>query len=214
MATIEPYALSDLSRLAPRLRSLIQHGGIVALPTDTYYGLGGNPFNEAAVDRLFQIKGRADGKPILVLIGNRAQLPLFTNEISSVATLLMDSFWPGPLTILFPAHPSLPRNLTAGTETVGIRLSAYRPLTELLASIGPLTGTSANRSGASPAQTAQQVQQELGGTVDLILDAGATAGALPSTVVDAGDPVRVIREGAVSRQMIQNVLQTRHISLV
>ncbi|MGQ0667796.1 MAG: L-threonylcarbamoyladenylate synthase [Nitrospiraceae bacterium] len=213
MAVFESYSSSDLPRLAQSVSRIVHAGGIVALPTETYYGLGANPFDEQAIDRLLRLKERADGKPILVLIGERAQLVSLASEISPVANLLMDAFWPGPLTILFPAHPSLPHNLTAGTGTVGVRLSSCRPLIELLASCGPLTGTSANRAGGHPAQEAAQVLHELGPAIDLIIDAGPTSGGLPSTVVDAREPVRLIREGAITRQMLQNVLQTRGLSL-
>jgi len=214
MATLEPYALPDLPRLGPSIRSLIERGGLVALPTETFYGLGVNPFDESALHRLLQVKGRTDGKPILVLIGEAAQLPLLTPDLSRIGKLFVELFWPGALTILFPAHPSLPPNLTAGTGVVGVRLSPYLPVTELLKVIGPITGTSANRSGAAPARTAAQVQLEFGPDVDLILDAGETPGGLPSTVIDSREPVRLLREGAVPRQKIQNVLQTHGISLI
>jgi L-threonylcarbamoyladenylate synthase len=213
MATIEIYSSSVFPRLSRSVSQVIHDGGIVAVPTETYYGLGVDPFNEQAVDRLLHLKAREDGKPILVLIGQRAQLLTLVQNIPPMATVLMDAFWPGPLTILFAAHSSLPHNLTAGTGTVGVRLSSCGLLVELLAITGPLTGTSANRAGGPPAQEAIQVQATLGHDVDLIVDAGPTPGGLPSTVVDARGPVRLIREGAVTRQMLQNVLQTREISL-
>ena len=213
MAVIERYSPSDLPRLARSVIQIVGDGGIVAVPTETYYGLGVDPFNQQAVDRLLQLKGRGDGKPILVLIGKRAQLLMLVQNIPPVATVLMDAFWPGPLTILFAAHSSLPHNLTAGTGTVGVRLSSCRALVELLSVAGPLTGTSANRAGGSPAQVAGQVQASLGDDIDLIVDAGPTPGGLPSTVVDARDAVRVVREGAVTRQMLQNVLQKRGVTL-
>lgn len=213
MAAIEPYSHSDLSLLSQRVDAIVRRGGIVAIPTETFYGLGVNPFDEEAVDRLLRVKGRGDGKPILVLIGSLEQLPCVTRIVSPVARILIDAFWPGPLTLLFPALPSLPGNLTAGTGMVGVRLSSCEPLVELLRRIGPLTGTSANRTGRPPAQTARMVEEELGRDVDAIIDAGSTAGGLPSTVIDVRQPIRVIREGAVTRQMIQNVLQTHGISL-
>ena len=213
MADIQRYSPSDFPRLSRAVSQIVHSGGIVAVPTETYYGLGVNPFNELAVDRLLRLKGRPDGKPILVLIGQRAQLSLLVREVSSIATFLMDTFWPGPLTILFAAHSSLPHNLTAGTGTVGVRLSSCRPLVELLAVSGPLTGTSANRAGGLPAQEANQVRTALGQDVDLIVDAGPTPGGLPSTVVDTRDRARLIREGAITRQMLQNVLERRGILL-
>jgi len=213
MALIELYSSSDFPRLSRSVSQIVHDGGIVAVPTETYYGLAVNPFNKQAVDRLLRLKGRTDGKPILVLIGQRAQLSLLVREVSSIATCLMDAFWPGPLTILFAAHSSLPHNLTAGTETVGVRLSSCRPLVDLLAICGPLTGTSANRVGDPPAQEANQVRNALGKDIDLIVDAGPTPGGLPSTVVDARATARVVREGAITRQMLQNVLQRRGMQL-
>lgn len=214
MASIERYSSSDLHALSERARALLQRGGLVAFPTETFYGLGVNPFDEQAVDRLLRVKGREDHKPILVLIGSVAQLSSLVQDVPPVATILIEAFWPGPLTILLPALPSLPHNLTAGTGTVGIRLSSCDPLTALLRLVGPVTGTSANRAGQPPACTAQLVEQELGREIDLILDGGPTAGGPPSTVLDVRRPVRIIREGAVTRQTIENVLETHGISLV
>lgn len=214
MAILEPYVPSELPRLGESVRTIIRNAGLVALPTETFYGLAVNPFDGQAVDRLLRVKVRDLGKPILVLIGLASQLPLLTPDVSPVARLLMEAFWPGPLTILFLAHPLLPPNLTAGTGLVGVRLSSCTPLTELLKVTGPVTGTSANRSGIAPPTTAAQVQREFGREIDLILDAGATPGGLPSTVIDAREPARLIREGAVPRQNIQNVLETQDISLM
>jgi L-threonylcarbamoyladenylate synthase len=214
MATLESYDASDLPRLGRSVRSIIQGRGLVALPTETFYALGADPFDERAVDRLRQAKGRDNNKPVLVLIGDLAQLPLLTQEISPITMLLMDHFWPGALTILVPAHPSLPRNLTSGTSLVGVRLSSCTPLIHLLKLIGPVTGTSANRSGGAPARTAEEVRRTFDREIDLILDAGETPGGPPSTVVESQEPVRIVREGAISRQMIQNVLETRNISLI
>ncbi len=184
------------------------------MPTETYYGLGANPFDAGAVDRLLTIKNREDGKPILVLIGDVGQLPLLVTDMPRIGHLLAEAFWPGALTILLPAHPSLPLNLTAGSGLVGVRLSSCASLTELLKQAGPVTGTSANHSGHPPATTAEQVQQELGREIDMILDAGRTAGGLPSTVVDVREPVRLVREGAIPRQTIRNVLETHGIALI
>ncbi len=213
MAEIAQYIQAERRNLAEQVRRIIQRGGIVAVPTETYYGLGVNPFDAHAVDRLLRVKGRVDGKPILVVIGQRTQLFSVVLTISPAAAMMMEAFWPGPLTILFAAHPSLLPTLTAGTGTIGVRLSSCGPLAALLEHVGPLTGTSANRAGCAPVQTAHEVQQSLGQDIDLIVDAGTTPGGLPSTVVDARETVRLIREGAVTRQMLENVLQTRGMSL-
>lgn len=213
MSKILPYKASESRRLSELIAETVLRGDVVGLPTETYYGLGVNPFDPQAVGRLLRIKGRPDGKPILVLIGARDQLPLLTEMVTPAASVLIDAFWPGPLTVLFPARPSLPANLTAETGTIGVRLTACEPLQRILKQAGPLTGTSANRSGAPPVTTAAAVLDGLGPDIALVLDAGPTPGGPPSTVIDARKDVRVIREGAVTRQMLRNVLEPRGISL-
>lgn len=213
MAVIKPYGPEHFPQLAEDVRLVVQNGEIVAVPTETYYGLGVNPFSAQAVDRLFQLKGRERHKPILILIADQAHLSRLVVEIPPVAAVLMEAFWPGPLTILFRAQPSLPAQLTGESGAIGVRLSSCAPLNALLKSVGPLTGTSANQSGEPPACSAQEVDRLLGHAVKLIVDAGRTPGGLPSTVLDPREPVHLIREGALSRQTIQNVLQTRGIRL-
>lgn len=192
---------------------MIQRGGLVAIPTETFYGLGVNPFDSRALDRLRAVKGREEAKPILVVVGSVNDLSSFALHVPPAASILMEAFWPGPLTILFAARPSLPNSLTAGTGLVGVRLSSCRPLCELLMRVGPLTGTSANRAGGAPARTAEAVQQTLGDAVDLIVDAGPAPGGLPSTVVNAHDSVCIVRDGAIERRVIEARLQQRGFSL-
>lgn len=213
MAPIESYSPATVERLSRQVALVIQRSGLVAIPTETFYGLGVNPFDARAVDRLRAVKGREDAKPILVLVGSVNDLSSFVEHVPPVASILIEVFWPGPLTILFPARASLPLALTAGTGLVGIRLSSCQPLCELLTRVGPLTGTSANRAGAAPARTAETVQQALGDAVDLILDAGPTPGGLPSTVVHAHDSLRIVREGVIARSVIEARLQQRGFSL-
>jgi len=213
MAPIESYSPSTVERLSRQVASVLQRSGLVAIPTETFYGLGVNPFDARAVDRLRAVKGREDAKPILVLVASINDLSAFVEHVPPAASLLIDGFWPGPLTILFPARASLPHALTAGTGLVGMRVSSCRPLCELLTRVGPLTGTSANRAGAAPARTAEAVQQAFGDAVDLILDAGPTPGGLPSTVVDAHHSLRIVREGAIERSVIEARLHQRGFSL-
>jgi L-threonylcarbamoyladenylate synthase len=191
--------------------SVVRDGGVIAFPTETFYGLGVTPWDSAAVQRLFALKGRSSASsPILVLIRHRNELESLITEISPSAELLMKACWPGPLTLVFRASSKVPPLLTAGTGTIGIRLSAAASLQRLLDAVGgPLTGTSANRSGALPAVTAQDVQASLGVDVDLILDGGRTPGGFASTVVDTTVmPVRLIREGALSRSAVLSVIGT------
>ena len=213
MAAIIPYDATALESLSQQLTPVVQRGRLVAVPTETFYGLGVDPFNADAVDRLCAVKGRPDGQPILVLLDSLENLWSFATHVPSAAAVLMDAFWPGALTILFPARPSLPRAIMADTGRVGIRLSSCQPLRTVLERVGPLTGTSANRTGASPARTAQEVDQTLGDEVDMIIDAGPTPGGRPSTVVEADEVLRIVREGAITRSAIEAALRARGFSL-
>ena len=201
---LSPNPSVDVLEAANRLLDI---GGVLAMPTESYYALGVRACDGEAVHRVCLIKGRGDDKPILVLISNRAQLAQLVTDVPDAAQVLMDRFWPGPLTLLFPAVAHLPKELTQGTGTVGIRQPARPDLLRLLHHVGPLTGTSANRTGHSPVRTAEQVLEELGGDVDLILDGGETSGGLPSTLVDITGSIRVLREGPVSRGAIRAVLK-------
>jgi L-threonylcarbamoyladenylate synthase len=207
MAAIIVYSATALNELTQQVRQVLERGGLVAVPTETFYGLAVNPFDSAALDRMSTVKGRTEGKPILVLVSSLGDVSSFAEKIPSAASVLMEAFWPGALTILFPARASIPSAITAGTGQVGIRLSSCQPLREMLARVGPLTGTSANRTGASPAQTARDVEQALGENVDVIIDAGPTPGGLPSTVVES-ETLRIVRDGAIPRGAIEAALRT------
>jgi L-threonylcarbamoyladenylate synthase len=213
MATIERYATSTVSVLADLVRRVLGESGLIALPTESFYGLAVSPFDELALARLWRVKGRSEGKPILVLIGHRSQLGPFVQSIPHSAHVLMNAFWPGPLTIVFPAAVGLSDAVTAGTGSVGIRFSAWQPLVDLLCRVGPVTGTSANREGLSPPRTAEEVQHSLGAALDLIIDAGPTAGGQPSTVIDVQGPIRIVRDGAIERSAIAAQLAAHGLHL-
>lgn len=192
---------------------IVRCGGVLAIPTESFYALAASIWNEAGLRRVWSIKGRSEGKPILALIADRSQLAEFVIEITPTATLLMEHFWPGPLTLVMRASPSLSEALTAGTGTIGVRQPAYPELVRLLRYTGPLTGTSANRSGQPPVRTAEEVQAIFGSELDLILNGGQTSGGMPSTLVDATGPVRVLREGPVMRDQLLAVLARSGIVL-
>ena len=202
MASIEDYAASTVPVLADLVRRVLGESGLIALPTESFYGLAVAPFDEQALAKLWHIKGRSQGKPILVLIGDRSQLEPFVRSVPRAADVLMSAFWPGPLTMVFAAARGLSNAVTAGTGSVGIRLSAWQPLVDLLRRVGPVTGTSANREGMPPPRTAEEVQYNLGDAVDLIIDAGPTPGGPPSTVIDVRGPIRIIRNGSIERAVI------------
>lgn len=212
-ATIEPYRASTVPVLAELVRRVLGESGLIALPTESFYGLAVTPFDELALARLWQVKGRSEGKPILVLIGAECQLGPLVRSIPPAASILMNTFWPGPLTIVFPAAVGLSDAVTAGTGSVGIRLSAWQPLIDLLCLVGPVTGTSANREGLPPVRTAEEVQHNLGEVLDLIIDAGSTPGGLPSTVIDVRGPIRIVRNGAIERGAIAAELAAHGVRL-
>ena len=213
MGSIERYGVSTVPVLAERMRRVLGENGLIALPTESFYGLAVDPFNEQALEKLWQVKGRSKGKPVLVLIGEGSQLNPFVRNIPPAATVLMNAFWPGPLTIVFPAALGLSDAVTAGTRSVGIRFSAWQPLCELLQRVGPLTGTSANREGMPPPTTAKEVRHYFGDALDLIVDAGPTPGGRPSTVIDVQGPIRIIRDGAIDREDIVAQLAAHGLSL-
>jgi L-threonylcarbamoyladenylate synthase len=202
MATIERYGISTASVLADVAHRVLRSSGLIALPTESFYGLAVDPFDERALARLWKVKGRSEGKPILLLIGDESQLGPLVRNIPPAAGILMKAFWPGPLTIVFPAVLGLSDAVTAGSNSVGIRLVAWQPLVDLLGRVGPVTGTSANREGLPPPRTAEEVQESLGDVLDLIIDAGPTPGGRPSTVIDVQGPIKIVREGAIERNAI------------
>lgn len=213
MATVLSLQLDSPGRVFEEATRVLRRSGVIAMPTETFYALGASTSDEVAVRRVCAIKGRPQGKPILALIADRAQLTALVHEIPPAATTLMERFWPGPLTLIFPASPLLPEALTAGTGSVGVRQTAHMGLAPLLRQVGPLTGTSANRSGEPPARTAEEVQTTLGSEVDLILDGGVTPGGLSSTIVDTVGPIRLLREGPISRQQIEAALSMAGMTL-
>lgn len=193
----EPSILSP-AELA-RALAVIRAGGVVAFPTETYYGLAVDPFNREALSRLFALKRRPPDKPVLTLIETEAQLPLLARQVPEVYRPLMAAFWPGPLTLVFDAVPELPVILTGYSGTVGVRISSHPMARQLVAALGqPLTATSANYSGQPAAVTPDEVVAQLGLDVDLVLEGGATAGGPGSTIVGLGSEGLVeLRSGVI-----------------
>ena len=188
-------------------KKILKAGGIVAFPTDTFYGLGVDPYNRIAVEKIYELKGRDPEKPLLLLIDSVTKLENLVEEPSAACIKLMQTFWPGPLTLLFKPKPSsIHENITAGL--IGIRQPGNPITRKILSALDyPLTAPSANISGGTPATTAQQVQDTFGEKVELILDAGECKGGKPSTVVNATDtPARLIRAGEIDFKNIQECL--------
>jgi len=186
---------------------VIARGGVIAFRTDTFYGLGANPFNKAAVARIRELKGREDDKPILLLVSDAAVVERLIAERSQAFARAAEAFWPGPLTIIGLAVEALPQEITAGTGTVGARLPAVETVRALVRECGGvLTATSANPSGKEPARSAEEVATYFPQGLDLIVDAGLVTATEPSTVLDAttASP-RIIREGALRRDDIERL---------
>ena len=182
-------------------------GGLIAFRTDTFYGLGADPLNRDAVRRIRQLKGREDGKPILLLISDASEATRFITQPSEVFQAVAELFWPGPLTLIGVARPELPPELTAGTNSIGVRLPNDEDLRGLVRACGgALTATSANISGRPPARTAKDVEEYFPSGIDLIIDAGEVTATQPSTVLDlSGAEPRLIREGAIKREMLADL---------
>ena len=179
-------------------------GGVVALPTESFYGLAVDATNAQAVEKIFAIKKRGPDLPILILISSIGELTEYVIEVPPAAKELGKRFWPGGLTMIFESAPILPLSLTGGTGKIGIRISSH-PLAHAIAQplSGPVTGTSANISGTPPCTTADQVLECLGTEVDIVLDGGPTQGKNPSTVLDVTvDPPLIVREGMITAEEI------------
>ncbi len=188
---------------------IVEHGGIVVFPTRCLYGLAANSLDPKAVERIYRIKMRPGIKPILVLIENEDALGKIVSEIGPKTRVLMEKFWPGNVTILFPALPCLPDALTGGTGKIGVRLPAH-PAASALAKAckNPITGTSANLSGQPGCADIRDLPPEILREVDSVLDAGPLAGGAGSTVVDATGPApRVLREGKIAASDIFAALE-------
>lgn len=189
-------------------------GGLVAFPTETFYGLGADPWNERALEALYRVKGRPEHMPILLLLADEAQASTVAGPPRADFAVLAHRFWPGPLTLVVEARPELPARLTSGTGTIGVRLPSAAIPRALARSFGrPVTGTSANRTGDPPARLAREVALSLrsapGGVdlLDLLVDGGPAPGGQPSTVVDLTGPApRLVRAGAVPFEEILTAL--------
>lgn len=190
----------------PRALAILRGGGLVAFPTDTVYGVGALAFDAAAIEKIYEAKGRSTEKAIPILLGDTADLEKVTAQVSEMALRLAGRFWPGPLTLVVPKHPSLPEAVSTA-PTVGVRVPDHPVARALLRAAGPMAVTSANLSGQASPCTAEEVLVQLVGRIALIIDGGKTPDGVPSTVVNcAGAEPQVLREGPITLAQIKAIL--------
>ena len=214
MAKVLPFSDCPSQEIITQATDCIRQAGVISVGTESFYALAAGVDHVAAIQRVVAMKGDRQTKPILLLIGEKAQLIPLLSRLPPGADALMDRFWPGPLTLVLPAAVHLSDSLTCQTGTIGVRQPRATGLLTLLRSTGPLTGTSANRSGATPLQNSAEVEAVFGEELDVILDGGSSPGGNPSTVLNLVGDIRLLREGPVSSRAIQEVLSTVGLPLV
>jgi L-threonylcarbamoyladenylate synthase len=195
---------TNLEQVLRDASETLKAGGIVAYPTETFYGLGAKFDIEKALKKIYELKQRPDEKAMPLIIGNKELLSVITASVSNIAESLMNRFWPGPLTLILPAKENLSEFITGGTNTVAVRIPGESFALNLAKTANfPITATSANVSGTSPAQNAETVMSCFGDTIDLIIDGGTTPGGLPSTIVDATESeIRIMRDGVIKKELL------------
>lgn len=198
---------------ADRLSSavgLLRNGEIVGLPTETFYGLAADAFNPEAARRINALKGKPEGSPILLLLSDADQVERITEEVPPTFHLMAQMFWPGPLSLVLRAAPGIPREVTAGSGTVAVRVPGLALPRHLAAQLGgPITGVSANLTGQPACRTAGEVCRVFPDGVSMILDGGPATGGKPSTVLDlTGSEPRLVREGAIPGSALRPFLSS------
>ena len=195
-------------RAIERAVQLIRRGEVVGVPTDTFYGLAADPFNLAAVARIYEIKGRPERRALPILVTTMEQCSEFVAELPDAFFKLAERFWPGALTIVVEASSRVPFKVTGGTGRVALRLPNSKVPCAVIAALGPpVTGTSANLSGFAACTDAAQVMKQIGDRLPLILDGGKSEALLASTVVDLrGDTWSILREGPIGEADIREIL--------
>ncbi len=193
---------------APVAAKIIREGGLVAIPTETVYGLGANGLDEQAVAKIFAAKGRPQDNPLILHVAEPREMERFCRDIPPEAYLLAEKFWPGPLTIVLPARDVVPRRTTGGLDTVAIRCPDSAVTREVIRLAGvPVAAPSANLSGKPSTTTAQHVLHDHDGRIDAVIDGGACSVGVESTIVDLTEkPARLLRPGGVTPEQLIEVL--------
>ncbi|MDH3531017.1 MAG: L-threonylcarbamoyladenylate synthase [Acidobacteriota bacterium] len=195
-----------LTKSTVEAASFIKAGGIAAFPTETVYGLGAGVFDEEAIEKVFEAKGRPADNPLIVHVSNEEQIPLIVAVVTPTARILIDRFFPGPLTIVLEKAPLVPASVTGGLDTVAIRMPDHELARALIDLTGPLVAPSANLSGRPSPTTWEAVREDLDGRIDCILQGETTMFGIESTVVDCTfEAPQVLRTGAVSLEQLREV---------
>lgn len=187
---------------------ILQQGGLVAFPTETVYGLGGNGLDAAACEKIYAAKGRPSDNPLILHISQRSELNQIVSYVPEMAEKMMKAFWPGPITLIFPKSDCVPMEVTGGLHTVAVRFPSHPVAQALIRKAGlPIAAPSANTSGKPSPTRASHVAFDLTGKIDMILDGGATEVGLESTILDvSGEEAILLRPGAITKEMIEKVI--------
>ena len=204
---------SDSAEVIQTAAKILQEGGLVAFPTETVYGLGGNGLDNTACEKIYLAKGRPSDNPLILHISEFEELNPIVREISPAAQKLMDAFWPGPLTMVFPKSDIVPEKATGGLDTVAVRFPNHPVARAIIKAAGlPIAAPSANSSGKPSPTRASHVEFDLNGKIDMIVDGGAAEWGLESTIVDvSGEVPMILRPGAVTKEMMEEVVGTVEI---
>jgi L-threonylcarbamoyladenylate synthase len=202
------FLQTELEKQIKKAVSILKNGGVVAYPNDTVYGLGACMTDTAAVDRIFQVKGRPKGMALPVLLADKAQIEEIVFSVSPAAKCLADEFFPGALTIILPKSAVVPDIITGGGKTVAFRIPNHPVPLALVKGLGkPIVGTSANLSGQPSALIATEVQAQIGDKIDMVIDGGRCPGGIESTVIDLSGEMPIIRrQGAISIERLRKIL--------
>ena len=194
----------------PRALAALKRGEVIVFPTETFYGLGADAINSAAVEQVVSLKGRRLESPVAVIIADSEMLEQIVTEVSPLALKLIERFWPGPLTLILPAKKDLPAPLINRDGGIGVRVSSHPLATRLARGLGrPITATSANPTGKEPARSVARALGYFSGRVEIFLDGGRLQGKIGSTVAAIVDRrLKIIREGAIPADELQRILAT------
>ena len=192
--------------------ALLENGGLVALPTETVYGLAADAFDAEAIAKVFEVKERPSFDPLIVHIGHKRDLDIVANipdELDEIVDELVSTYWPGPLTLVLPKKEDVPELVTSGLETVAVRMSAHEVMRAVAKEI-PVAAPSANRFGRISPTSADAVMEELGGKIPMVIDGGACRDGLESTIIapemsEKGPVLRLLRPGPISREDLRKI---------